>query len=119
MRLHHVQVAIPPGAEDEARAFYGGVLGMTEIPKPPALADRGGLWLQWGDAEIHLGAEEGFAPARKAHPAFVVDDLDAVMASLERAGVETIPDDLFPGHRRCYAADPFRNRLEFLEPETR
>jgi catechol 2,3-dioxygenase-like lactoylglutathione lyase family enzyme len=115
MRIHHVQVAIPAGSEDEARVFYVEVLGMTEIPKPPVLADRGGLWLRWGDAELHLGVEDPFRPARKAHPAFVVDDLDAVVDALAAAGVTVDPDHLFPGHRRCHATDPFGNRLEFLE----
>jgi catechol 2,3-dioxygenase-like lactoylglutathione lyase family enzyme len=115
VRFHHVQVAIPPGGEDEARAFYCDVLGMTEIPKPPDLAARGGLWLRWAEAEIHLGVEEPFRPAHKGHPAFLVDDLDAVTGALEAAGADTTRDDLFPGYRRCYAADPFGNRLEFLE----
>ena len=111
-------MAIPPRSEDEARAFYVGVLGMIEFPKPPDLAARGGLWLRWGDAELHLGVEEAFRPARKAHPACLVDDLDAVVRALDEAGYDVVPDDHFPEHRRCYANDPFENRLEFLEAET-
>jgi len=89
------------------RAFYGGVLGMREVEKPPALAARGGVWFE----QLHVGVEEGFAPARKAHPAFRVDDLDALAA---RIG-DVQWDEAIPGVRRFYAHDPFGNRLEFLE----
>jgi catechol 2,3-dioxygenase-like lactoylglutathione lyase family enzyme len=107
MRLDHVQVAAPAGCEEAARAFYGGVLGMREVEKPPALAARGGGW----DGKLHDGVEVGFAPARKAHPAFRVDDLDALAA---RIG-DVQWDEAIPGVRRFYAHDPFGNRLEFLE----
>jgi catechol 2,3-dioxygenase-like lactoylglutathione lyase family enzyme len=107
MRLDHVQVAAPAGCEEAARAFYGGVLGMREVEKPPALAARGGVWFE----QLHVGVEEGFAPARKAHPAFRVDDLDALAA---RIG-DVQWDEAIPGVRRFYAHDPFGNRLEFLE----
>lgn len=113
--LHHVQVTIPAGGEAEARAFYGGVLAMVEVAKPPALAARGGAWFRAGTAELHLGVEEPFRPAAKAHPAFVVTDLDAVAARIAAAGIDGTPDDLFPGHRRLYVTDPFGNRLELLE----
>lgn len=115
-RLHHTQLAMPAGAEDRARAFYVAALGMREIEKPPVLAARGGVWFRAGGVELHLGVEEGFAPARKAHPGVLVTDLDALVARLAAAGVPTRPDGEFPGHRRCYADDPFGNRLEFLEP---
>ncbi len=118
MRLHHVQLAIPPGGEDLARAFWGDVLGLEEVAKPPSLVARGGCWFRGGDLELHLGVEGDFAAARKAHPGIVVDDLDDVVARLAAAGVEVEPDDLFPGHRRVHAHDPFGNRLEFLEPST-
>jgi catechol 2,3-dioxygenase-like lactoylglutathione lyase family enzyme len=110
----HVQVALPRGGETVARAFYGGVLGMREVAKPAALAARGGCWFASGTAVLHLGVEEPFQPARKAHPAFVVDDLDATRAALEAAGHDCVdsPDDL-PGVRRFHAHDPFGNRLEF------
>lgn len=116
-RLHHVQLAVPPGGEDEARAFYGGVLGMTELPKPPVLAARGGCWFRGGGWEVHLGVETPFAPARKAHPGVLVQGLGALAARLERAGAVVRWDGEFPGHRRFYSEDPFGNRLEFLEPD--
>jgi len=115
-RLHHVQLAIPPGGEDACRAFWGGVLGMAELQKPPVLAARGGCWFRGGGLEVHLGVEEPFAPARKAHPGILVEDLDGLAATLEDAGTAVTWDGEFPGHRRFYAADPFGNRLEFLEP---
>ena len=117
MRFHHVQLAMPRGGEDEARAFYEGALGLEEIPKPSELAARGGCWFRKGAVELHLGIEEPFAPARKAHPAIVVDDLDAIRDRLTAAGIETADDVQLEGHRRLHTADPFGNRLELLEPE--
>ncbi|GAC1439386.1 MAG: VOC family protein [Mycobacteriales bacterium] len=114
--LHHVQLAIPPGGEDVARAFYAGLLGMTEIGKPPALAARGGCWFRSGGWELHLGVEEDFRPARKAHPGVLVSDLDGLASRLAGANVKVGWDDGFPGHRRFYAHDPYGNRLEFLQP---
>jgi len=115
--LHHVQLAIPPGSEETARAFWIGVLGFAEIPKPPELATRGGLWVRADGLEVHLGTEEAFVPARKAHPGIRVGDLDGLAGRLERNGVVVQWDGTFPGHRRFYAADPFGNRLEFLCPD--
>jgi catechol 2,3-dioxygenase-like lactoylglutathione lyase family enzyme len=109
MRIDHVQVAAPPGCEEEARAFYGGLLGMREVEKPAALRARGGVWFE----QLHVGVEDDFRPARKAHPAFVVDDLDALAA---RIG-DVQWDDAVPGIRRFYARDPFGNRLEFVEEQ--
>ena len=80
--LHHVQIACPAGAEDDLRAFYGGLLGLPEIPKPPALAVRGGVWFRVGPQELHCGVEAGFAPAKKAHPCLLVDDLEAIAGAL-------------------------------------
>ncbi len=114
--LHHVQLAMPAGHEDDARAFWVGVLGLDEVAKPPELAARGGCWFRGGALEVHCGVEDDFTPARKAHPGIVVDDLDAVVDRLSEAGHDVTPDDLFPGHRRVYAHDPFGNRLEFLQP---
>lgn len=114
--LHHVQLAMPVGTEDRAREFYGGVLTMTELDKPPVLAARGGCWFRGGQWEVHLGVETGFRPARKAHPGILVDSLDALAERLLMAKVSVEWDDNFPGHRRLYAHDPFGNRLEFLEP---
>lgn len=118
MHLHHVQVAIPEGGEDIASEFWVNVLGFEEIDKPPALATRGGAWFRHGGAEIHCGVEEPFAPAQKAHPAFEVIDLDEVAARLAAVGREVVPDELFPGVRRFYVADPFGNRLEFLSRDS-
>ena len=115
-RLHHVQLAVPPGSEEETRAFWVGLLGLVEVEKPPVLAARGGLWVRGEGIEVHLGVEADFRPARKAHPGIVVTDLDALAAHLEEAGVPVTWDGEFPGHRRFYAADPFGNRLEFLQP---
>ena len=107
---------MPAGAEAAAVAFYAGVLGMTEVQKPPVLAARGGAWFKAGGVELHLGVEDSFSPARKAHPGILVTDLDELAARLTAAGVEPDWDGEFPGHRRCYASDPFGNRLEFLQP---
>ena len=115
-RLHHVQLAIPPGGEDQSREFWDLVLGLEEVDKPPVLAARGGCWFRSGGLEVHLGVEDDFAPARKAHPGILVDGIDAIAERLADAGVEVRWDPHFPGHRRFYAADPFGNRLEFLEP---
>jgi catechol 2,3-dioxygenase-like lactoylglutathione lyase family enzyme len=112
--LDHVQLAIPPGAEDACRAFYVGVLGMTELKKPPALAARGGLWLRSGSVEIHLGVEADFRPARKAHPAFRVSRLDRLAERLTAAGVALAWDEAIAGTRRFFAHDPLGNRLEFI-----
>lgn len=111
--IDHVQVAAPAGCEVEARAFYGALLGLEELPKPPALAARGGCWFRAGEHELHVGVEPDFAPARKAHPGFVVSDLDALCERLEAQGIDVAWDDAIPGERRFYAADPFGNRLEF------
>ncbi|HEY2671001.1 MAG TPA: glyoxalase [Rugosimonospora sp.] len=115
-RIHHVQLAIPPGGEDLARRFYGDVLGMVELTKPPVLAARGGCWFSGGGWEVHLGVEREFVPARKAHPGVLVDDLDALAECLAAAGRPVEWDPNFPGHRRLYSADDHGNRLEFLQP---
>lgn len=114
--LHHVELACPAGSEDALRAFYVGVLGMVEQPKPPVLAARGGVWFRSGRAELHLGVEEPFAPAKKAHPGLVVSDLDAVVERLASAGLPAEPDRELPGFRRVYTSDPVGNRVELLEP---
>ena len=114
--LHHVQLAIPAGSEEQARSFYGGVLGMTKLDKPTVLAARGGCWFRGGGWEVHLGVETPFTPARKAHPGVLVTSLEVLEQRLLSAGVEVRWDDDFPGHRRFYADDPYGNRLEFLQP---
>ncbi|MGX6602723.1 glyoxalase [Micromonosporaceae bacterium Da 78-11] len=116
-RLHHVQLLIPRGGEDLARGFYGGVLGMTELAKPPVLAARGGCWFAGGGWEVHISPVPDFQPAKKAHPGVLVSDLDGLAAAIEAAGRLVEWDPNFPGHRRLYAHDDHGNRLEFLEPE--
>ena len=116
--LHHVQLSMPAGDEDVGRRFYIGVLGLTEIPKPPTLAARGGFWCRAGALEIHLGVEKEFHPARKAHPGILVTDIDALAERLVVNGVPVEWDDNFPGHRRFYAADCWGNRLEFLQADS-
>jgi catechol 2,3-dioxygenase-like lactoylglutathione lyase family enzyme len=114
--LHHVQLAAPVGSEGVLRSFYAGILGMTEVPKPPQLAARGGAWFRAGALELHLGVEDDFRPARKAHPGLLVDDLRAFAEHLAGHGVDVVWDDRFPGFRRCYVSDPHGNRIELLEP---
>jgi len=127
MRLHHVQVACPPGGEDDARRFYADGLGMTEVEKPADLRGRGGAWFRSYDAdgavvaEIHVGVEDPFAPARKAHPAFVLDtvaDLEATAQRLVAAGneVDWSQRTTFAGHQRFHTFDTHGNRVEVLAP---
>ncbi|MFD5118858.1 VOC family protein [Streptomyces sp. NPDC058385] len=116
--LDHVQLAAPAGSEDALRRFYGDVLGMTQTPKPPALAARGGCWFEAGQVRLHLGIERDFRPARKAHPGLRVTGIEAYAARLAAHGVRITWDGDLPGHRRFYADDPVGNRLEFLEPVT-
>jgi catechol 2,3-dioxygenase-like lactoylglutathione lyase family enzyme len=113
--IDHVQVAAPAVCEAEARAFYGDLLGLEEVPKPEALRANGGCWFRAGEQELHVGVDDPFAPARKAHPGFVVSDLDAFAERLRAVGIAVIPDDAIPGTKRFHAADPFGNRLEFRE----
>lgn len=115
--LHHVQLALPKGGEDDCRKFYVGVLGLTEVQKPPVLAARGGLWVRADNLEIHLGAEEDFKPQRKAHPGILVGDIDALASRVESSGLTVEWDENFPGMRRFYLWDNNGNRLEFLSPE--
>lgn len=115
--LDHVQLAAPPGSEDELRAYYGDVLGMTEIPKPPVLAARGGCWFTAGTAQLHIGTETDFHPANKAHPGLRVTAIQEYAEKLQAKGATVTWDDNLPGHHRFYSHDPFGNRLEFLEPK--
>lgn len=114
--LHHVQLAMPRGREANARAFYCDVLGMTEQPKPENLARRGGVWFSSEQAEVHLGVEDDFRPAKKAHPALLVANLEALLAQCTAAGIAVNTDEPLPGYHRAYVADPFGNRIELLEP---
>lgn len=115
MGLDHVQLAAPVGCEEEARRFFSGILGMTEVPKPEALRKRGGVWFQCGPQTIHIGVEEPFAPAKKAHPAFLVRGIGALKKRLADAGVPVKEGEEIPGVVRFFAEDPFGNRLEFME----
>lgn len=112
--IDHVQLAMPVGAEDAARRFYSGMLGMTEIPKPPELAKRGGCWFQSGSVQVHLGVEGDFRAAKKAHPAFRCGDYDGLVSRLKAAGVEVTDAADIPGVRRCHVDDPFGNRIELI-----
>lgn len=114
--IDHVQLAMPEGGEGEARRFYSGLLGIPEVPKPSNLAARGGCWFERPGLKVHLGVEKDFSPAGKAHPAFIVDDLFALIARLEAAGFQVTEDELLAGFVRRYVRDPFGNRIELMQP---
>ena len=114
--IDHVQIAIPPGGEDAARPFYRDLLGLTEVPKTGVQAARGGCWFEAGNIKVHLGIEEPFRANRKAHVAFLVDDVSAIAEHAAAAGYETKSDADLEGHERVFIYDPFGNRLEFLKP---
>lgn len=114
--IDHVQIAMPEGQEARARAFYAGVLGLRELDKPEHLRKRGGLWFSLGARQFHLGADRDFVPARKAHPGFLVEDMQRLRSALEANGYPVVSDEPLPGYDRIYAHDPFGNRLEFLKP---
>lgn len=118
-RLHHIQLAIPAGGEEASRQFWGEMLGMEEMLKPPELAARGGCWFDGGGVEVHLGVEPDFSPSHKAHPGILVTGLRDLAARLETAGITVTWNAQMPGYNRFYASDPFGNRLEFLEPRRR
>ena len=113
--LDHIQLAIPVGEESKARAFFGGILGMSEIPKPESLKGRGGCWFSCGAQELHIGIEADFKAAKKAHPAFLVRDLNTVQEQLENAGVQITIQPPLPNAKRIFLEDPFGNRIELLE----
>lgn len=113
--LHHVQIAMPKGGESLARAFYGHILGLREIEKPEALRSRGGLWFVMAELEVHLGVEEPFAPAKKAHPAFQVMSLKDAIGRFSDHHIAVRTDIDLPTIRRVYVNDPFGNRIEILE----
>lgn len=114
--IHHIQLAMPPGGEETAREFLLHVLGFDEITKPAELAKRGGAWFRSGGVELHLGVEDEFRPARKAHPAFLVDDLESILARAGEAGneIDTSQPSL-DGYKRAFVFDPFGNRIELME----
>ncbi|MCU1459260.1 MAG: hypothetical protein JWL73_3352 [Actinomycetia bacterium] len=114
--IEHVQLAMPAGEEEAARGFYRDLLGLSERPKPDHLAARGGCWFESDTVKIHLGVEQDFRPARKAHLALLVSELSALARTLSDAGVELVDDEPLDGYHRVYAYDPFGNRLELMEP---
>ncbi|WP_059105341.1 VOC family protein [Shouchella shacheensis] len=114
-RIDHVQLAAPKASEDEARNFFSSILGMKEIPKPVNLSKRGGVWFQCGTHQLHIGIQEDFIPAKKAHPAFHVENLEALRERLINKGVEVKEGEPLEGAKRFYVNDPFGNRLEFLQ----
>jgi catechol 2,3-dioxygenase-like lactoylglutathione lyase family enzyme len=116
-RIDHVLLAMPAGREEDARAFYQQILGIPEAPKPPQLAARGGCWFEAGGVKVHLGVEKDFVPARKAHPAFIVDDLAALIGHLKQAGYKLSEDAPLEGYDRAFVDDPFGNRIELLQPK--
>ena len=116
LSIDHVQLAMPIGEEDQARAFYVNVLGFFEVPKPTELATRGGAWFESKNVKLHLGIDLDFHPARKAHPAFIVDDLDAIIAKVEKAHYKTdTSQPPLDGYKRAHVFDPFGNRIELME----
>jgi catechol 2,3-dioxygenase-like lactoylglutathione lyase family enzyme len=116
LSIDHVQIAIPINSEDRARAFYSGIFGFAEIAKPPQMAERKSIWFVAGAVNLHLGIERDFTPAKRPHPAFVVEGLDKILAACDRAGISSKPDTSFNGFRRVHVFDPFGNRLELMEP---
>ena len=116
LSIDHVQIAMPPGEEQKARAFYVNVLEFVEIPKPADLAKRGGAWFQSQNVQLHLGVEADFKPARKAHPAFIVSDVEALIRKVQEAGYETdTSQPPLDGYKRAHVFDPFGNRIELME----
>ncbi|MEP1765482.1 MAG: VOC family protein [Sulfitobacter sp.] len=114
--IHHVQLAMPQGQEAQARDFYSGVLGLCEVAKPERLTKRGGCWFESGPVKVHLGVMPDFRPATKAHPAFLVEDLNALRARCEAAQLRCIDDQNLAGIARFYVFDPFGNRIELMQP---
>ena len=114
LAIDHVQLAMPAGEEDTARRFFVDLCGMTEVPKPTELAKRGGCWFRSGTVEVHLGVEQEFRPARKAHPALVCENYAALIAKLQAAKVSVKEDFEIPGIRRSHILDPFGNRIELI-----
>ena len=113
--IDHIQLAMPKGGENRARAFFTDILGMKELPKPVSLMGRGGVWFACGPQELHVGVEDGFRPAKKAHPAFLVGDISALEAHLRGQGVQITHQPPLPGARRIFVEDPFGNRIELIE----
>jgi catechol 2,3-dioxygenase-like lactoylglutathione lyase family enzyme len=117
VRLDHVQLAMPAGCEAEAVAFYEGILGIAQVPKPDHLATRGGCWFEDGDLKVHLGVDPDFRPATKAHPAFIVDDVRSIASAAAAARFAVKDDEPLDGYDRVYVTDPFGNRIELMQPD--
>ena len=115
--LDHVQIAMPRGEENRARTFYSDLLGLREIPKPGATAARGGVWFQCGRLQLHLGIEEPFSPARKAHPALRISGYEELLVKLIASGYRVVPDTSLPGVSRSFVSDPFGNRIELINSD--
>lgn len=116
LSIHHVQLAMPEGGEENARAFYVRILGFVEVPKPAELAKRGGAWFESGNVQVHIGVEKDFRPARKAHPAFLLDDLNSLLETIQAAGYEAdVSQPPLEGFKRAHVFDPFGNRIELIE----
>jgi len=118
-RIEHVQLAMPPDEENAAVDFYDGLLGIDHVPKPAHLALRGGCWFERGSLKVHLGVDQNFRPAKKAHPALLVSDLGELVDALRSAGVKIVDDEPLEGYDRIYVYDPFGNRIELMEPVNR
>lgn len=118
LHLDHVQLAMPAGREADAVAFYEGVLGLSQVPKPAHLAARGGCWFEQGDLKVHLGVDVDFRPAVKAHPAFVVDEVRGLASAVAAAGFSVRDDEPLDGYDRVYVSDPFGNRIELMQPSS-
>lgn len=116
--IDHVQLAMPRGEEMQARSFYGDVLGLIEIPKPAELLGRGGVWFLCGSVQLHLGVEEEFRPAKKAHPALLVTQFEDSIAAMRDAGFKMTDDTSLPNVRRAFISDPFGNRIELVAVNT-
>src|SRR5215467_10718651 len=115
LAIDHVQLAIPPGGEERARSFYGEVLGFTEVAKPVEMAERPAIWFASGPVSLHIRTDPEFHPAKKAHPALLVEGLDAILQRCQKAGIISKADTSFEGLRRFHVFDPFGNRLELME----
>ncbi len=113
--IDHIQLAAPKGSEEQARIFFGKVLGFQEVEKPENLQKRGGVWFTFGNYQVHIGIEEPFSPAKKAHPAFLIENLQSLKAHLTKSEVDFVVDEDLPGANRIYLNDPFGNRIEILE----
>lgn len=117
LAIDHIQLAAPPGCEEAARRFFCELLGLEEIPKPEPIRARGGVWFRVAEHELHVGVDQNFAPARKAHPAFRTSNYDELRERLLAGSIEVTDDEAIPGVRRCFVADPWGNRIELISAE--